>query len=93
MKWYIIRHADKEPGDFYNPSLGHQDQPLSARGRAEAEKLYPYFADKSIAQIYISAYIRTAQTIEAVAQEMNLPPIADSRLNEIDNGLVDRPGD
>jgi hypothetical protein len=24
--WYIVRHAEKEPGDFYNPRLRHQDQ-------------------------------------------------------------------
>ena len=89
MKWYIIRHADKEPGEFYNPVLGHQDQPLSAKGRAEAQRLYSYFAEKSIAQIYVSAYLRTEQTIEDVAQNMNISPIVDSRLNEIDNGLVE----
>lgn len=89
MKWYIIRHADKEQGDFYNPILRHQDQPISAKGRAEAQKLYSYFTDKPIAKIYVSAYVRTEQTIKYVAQKMKLSPIVDSRLNEIDNGVVE----
>jgi probable phosphoglycerate mutase len=86
VKWYIIRHADKEPGDFYNPVLRHQDQPISAKGRAQAEKLSAYFTDKPVAKIYVSEYQRTAQTIAYVAQNMKLSPILDSRLNEIDNG-------
>jgi probable phosphoglycerate mutase len=89
VKWYIIRHADKEPGDFYNPVLRHQDQPISAKGRAQAEKLSAYFTDKPVAKIYVSEYQRTAQTIAYVAQNMKLSPILDSRLNEIDNGAVE----
>lgn len=89
MKWYIIRHADKEQGDFYNPILRHQDQPISAKGRAEAQKLYSYFTNKPIAKIYVSAYVRTEQTIKYVAQKMKLSPIVDSRLNEIDNGVIE----
>jgi broad specificity phosphatase PhoE len=89
MKWYIIRHADKEQGDFYNPILRHQDQPISPKGRAQAQKLFSYFSDKPIANIYVSEYVRTGQTIEYVAQKLKLSPIIDGRLNEIDNGLVE----
>ena len=93
MKWYIIRHADKEQGDFYNPILRHQDQPISAKGRAEAQKLYSYFTNKPIAKIYVSEYVRTEQTIKYVAQKMKLSPIVDGRLNEIDNGVAFRERD
>jgi broad specificity phosphatase PhoE len=89
MKRYIVRHAEKEQGNFYSPVLGHQDQPISAKGRADAENLYSYFSDKPIAKIYISEYVRTGQTIEYVAQKFNLSPIVDGRLNEIDNGVID----
>ena len=89
MKWYIIRHADKETGDFYNPILRHQDPPISVKGRAEAQRLCSYVSDKLIAKIYVSTYVRTEQTIEYVAQNMELSPIVDSRLNEIDNGVVE----
>ncbi len=33
MTFYIIRHAHKEQGNFYNPRLRHQDEPISQAGR------------------------------------------------------------
>ena len=36
MKWYIIQHADKEQGDFYNPDLRHQDEPINEKGYIKA---------------------------------------------------------
>jgi broad specificity phosphatase PhoE len=89
MTWYVLRHAEKEQGNFHSPQLRHQDQPLSARGRQDAQKLVTMFADKPIAAIYVSAYQRTWQTIANVAEYLHLTPVVDSRLNEIDNGLVD----
>jgi broad specificity phosphatase PhoE len=89
VKWTIVRHADKEQGNFYNPVLRHQDEPISAKGIAQAQKLTSYFSDKTIDKIYVSDYIRTRQTIEPVAQKLKMSPIADSRLNEIDNGAFE----
>lgn len=89
VKWYIIRHADKEKGDFYNPKLRHQDQPISAKGRVEAQKLYSFFADKAVARIFVSEYVRTEQTIRYAAQKMKQSPVVDARLNEVDNGLIE----
>ncbi|RPI79508.1 MAG: histidine phosphatase family protein [Desulfobacteraceae bacterium] len=87
--FYIIRHADKEKGDFYNPVLRHQDQPISAKGQQDARKLYSFLADKSVGAIYISAYQRTRQTIEYTTQQLGLVPVVDDRLNEIASGLID----
>ena len=87
--FYIIRHADKERGDFYNPQLRHQDQPISQKGREETHRLASFFSDQPISAIYVSAYRRTGQTIEHVAQAHQLTPIVDERLNEIDNGCID----
>ena len=89
MKWYIIRHADKEQGDFYNHTLRHQDEPINEIGHLKAQKLGSYFSDKSIDKIYVSEYRRTQQTIKYLAEKKNLSPIIDSRLNEIDNGLIE----
>lgn len=86
---YIIRHAAKERGNFFNPRLRHQDEPISAPGLVAAQKLCAYFAGKPIAAIYISEYQRTRQTSEPLAQQLGLPPIVDTRLNEIDNGRLD----
>jgi broad specificity phosphatase PhoE len=86
---YILRHAVKERGDFLNPRLRHQDEPISAQGQADAQKLCAYFDGKAIAAIYISEYQRTRQTSEPLAQQLGLTPIVDTRLNEIDNGRLD----
>jgi broad specificity phosphatase PhoE len=88
VKWYIVRHADKEPGEFYNPSLRIYDQPISTRGQAQAQALARYFADKLIAKIFVSHTIRTAQTAEPTARQLDLTPVVDARLNEINNGLI-----
>jgi broad specificity phosphatase PhoE len=87
--FYIIRHAEKEKGDFYNPVLRHQDQAISQKGQQEAQKLCCYFADKLISAIYVSAYQRTRQTIEPLARQRDLTPVIDERLNEIDNGYLE----
>lgn len=87
---YIIRHAAKEHGDFFNPRLRHQDEPISVLGQSQAQKLCAYFDGKAIAAIYISAYQRTRQTSEPLARQLHLTPIVDERLNEIDNGRLDR---
>jgi broad specificity phosphatase PhoE len=89
MTWYVLRHAEKEQGNFHNPQLRHQDQPLSTRGRQDAQKLVYIFADKPITAIYVSTYQRTWQTVAHVAEQLQLTPVVDARLNEIDNGLVD----
>jgi broad specificity phosphatase PhoE len=87
--FYIIRHAHKEKGNFYNPRLRHQDEPISQQGQEDARKLWPYLCDKQISAIYVSGYQRTAQTIEEVASQLGIRPIIDERLNELDNGLLD----
>lgn len=88
MTWYILRHAEKEKGDFENKQLRHQDPPLTNSGMQAAENLVAQFKDKPIAAIYISSYLRNKQTIEAVAKQLHLAPVVDDRLNEIDNGFV-----
>jgi broad specificity phosphatase PhoE len=90
---YIIRHAHKEQGNFFNPRLRHQDEPISPKGQEEARKLWSYLCDKEISAIYISGYQRTLQTIGYVAQQAGITPIIDERLNEIDNGQIEGLGD
>jgi broad specificity phosphatase PhoE len=87
--FYIIRHAHKEKGDFFNPRLRHQDEPISQMGQEQSRKLWSYLCDKGISAIYISEYLRTEQTIEYFAQHLGILPVVDARLNEIDNGLLD----
>jgi broad specificity phosphatase PhoE len=89
MRCYIVRHADKERGEFYNPRLRHQDEPISQKGHLDAQKLTPYFAQRPVSTIYVSGYQRTFQTAEYIANKLQLDPIVDERLNEIDNGVIE----
>ncbi|MBI5563389.1 MAG: histidine phosphatase family protein [Chloroflexi bacterium] len=86
---YFLRHAAKDFGGYFNPRLRHQDEPLSPIGLQTAERLVTYFADKPIAAIYISEYQWTRQTIEPTARRLQLEPVIDPRLNEMDNGVFD----
>ncbi len=89
MKFYVVRHADKAKGDFHNPKLRHNDQPISALGRRQAAKLKRYFSKRRIDAIYVSEYVRTGQTIRSLAKKRGIVPMVDSRLNEIDIGIVE----
>ncbi len=89
MTVYIIRHAEKERGDFRVPGLPHRDQPLSQRGCEQSRKLWDYLCDKHITAIYVSRYQRTGQTIEYAAKQLGITPVIDDRLNELDNGVID----
>lgn len=86
---FILRHADKEKGDFFNPAIGHQDQPISRVGVSQAENAARFFAKREIKSIYVSAYLRTRQTAEPLAKRLGIQPVVDERLNEIDNGLIE----
>ena len=86
MTFYFVRHADKTRGDFYNPRLHHQDQPISSLGRKQAKRLREYFRYKMINSIHVSEYVRTEQTIRPLARKLKLTPVSDARLNEIDLG-------
>lgn len=87
---FVIRHSDKEPGEFYEDALRFNDQPLSDAGRQKAERLISFFEEIPIDSIYVSEYRRTPQTIEGVASAKNLTPIVDRRLNEIDLGDTEK---
>ena len=93
MKFYLVRHADKAKGDYFNPRLRHDDQPISTFGRKQASKIKKYFHKHSIKSIYVSEYIRTEETARPLARKLKIVPIADYRLNEIDIGIIDRVSD
>lgn len=88
--FYILRHAHKQFGGYYNTELRHQDEPITSKGREAAQRLWSFFCEKEISGIYISRYLRTAQTIEYVASQLSITPVVDARLNEVDNGVFEK---
>ena len=89
MTFYILRHGDKEKGEFRNPDLPLNDQPISELGQQQAQALVRFFAEREIGHIYVSAYQRTGQTIVYVAEHFGLTPIVDQRLNEMNIGAFE----
>ncbi len=93
MRAYFARHGDKEKGDFYDPALRHQDEPLSKAGIRGAVALADYFAGREIGQVYASQYLRAGQTAKFTAARKGLTVVRDARLNEIDNGVLESMND
>lgn len=93
MKLYFIRHADKGMGDCYNDYLRHQDFPITDQGRRRAENLASYFDFKQISTVYASEFLRAQQTAKALSIKKGLEIVIDSRLNEIDNGIIEKLSD
>ena len=93
MKCFIIRHANKEKGNFFNPKLKHQDQPISQIGIEQSKWLQYYFKKIYVDAIFISEYLRAAQTVKYIAESKSIQPEIDSRLNELDNGLIEGMGE
>jgi broad specificity phosphatase PhoE len=89
LKFFLVRHADKEEGDYFNDRFNHNDQPISQFGSRQAAKLKEYFSQIPIRSIFVSEYLRTQQTARAIAEHHHIDPVVDGRLNEIDNGLVE----
>jgi len=93
MSIYLVRHSDKENGEYYSEYLPMNNQPLSESGIIKARKLVDFFKNIEISAIYVSEYIRTGQTIEYVSKSKGLDFIIDKRLNEINIGDTDKLSD
>lgn len=89
MKFFIVRHGDKEDGDFYNIALRHQDPPLSEDGIKKAKRLANYFRYRHVISVITSEYLRTVQTAQYIVRDKNVRVYKDKRLNEIDNGIIE----
>ncbi len=77
---FLIRHAE-QVHDVENP-------PLTKEGLERAKAWASIFRDAGIKIIYISKKVRTRQTGEAIAQELNIPLETMSRRDV--TGLVNR---
>ena len=63
---YLVRHA---PADY----VPDEQQPLSAQGRAKAERVADLLDQAPIRAIYASPYRRAWQTVEPLAGRLGLP--------------------
>jgi len=71
MNVYFVRHGQSK-GNLKNVHQG-ENVPLSQEGKRQVKLLAERLKDKKIDIIYTSPYLRTKQTAEIIAEELNLP--------------------
>ncbi len=87
---YFVRHGNKEKSEsydhYYNETLHIMDEPLSEKGKGDAQKIAEYFKDIPIKKIIVSQYKRTYETAAPAAKDKKISITIDARVNEINNG-------
>jgi len=69
----VVRHAERADGGA--PAMGGKaDPPLSAAGKARADKLARMLASSGIAAIYTTEFVRTQQTAAPLAAALKIAP-------------------
>lgn len=71
MALYLVRHANAgSRPDWEGPD---HDRPLSAKGRRQAEGLVHLLAGRPVRRVLSSPYVRCVQTVEPLAEKLDLP--------------------
>ena len=81
----LIRHGETD----WNAAgrwQGHGDPALSERGRAQASAVARALADHTIDRLLCSDLQRALETAEAIGKQLDLSPLPDARLRELDVG-------
>jgi 8-oxo-dGTP diphosphatase len=71
MKHYVVRHA--HAGERRNWKGPDEERPLSPKGRRQAQRLAELLADKRVKKIWSSPFLRCCQTVEPLAERLELP--------------------
>lgn len=79
---YIARHGETDANKAMR-FQGHTDNPLNARGLAQAEELAARAENLPLTKIYASDLIRAVQTATPLAESRNLPIISLPEFREI----------
>ena len=93
MKLLLIRHGESQ-GNLSRRWQGWLDEPLTERGREQAqrlaERLQRWSVENSepIGMVYSSTLARAFQTASILAQSWGVPLVLDSRLRERDVGVM-----
>lgn len=84
----VVRHCEAE-GNIKRYFQGHTDGQISERGRVQLDLLAERMKDINIDAIYSSPLSRAKATADAINRGRNLPVTLDSRLIEINGGLME----
>lgn len=83
---HLVRHGQVENPDgiLYGRLPGYH---LSATGRAMAERLGEYFADRDVLHVVASPLLRAQETAAPIGAALELPVASDQRLIEAGNSF------
>lgn len=84
----VVRHCEAE-GNIKRYFQGHTDGQVSERGKMQLDLLAERMKDIHIDAIYSSPLSRAKATADAINRGRDLPVILDSRLMEINGGLLE----
>ncbi|MGL4269006.1 MAG: 2,3-diphosphoglycerate-dependent phosphoglycerate mutase GpmB [Plesiomonas sp.] len=85
---YLIRHGETE-WNAARRIQGHTDSPLTAQGMLQAAQVGQYLADEGIEKIISSDLGRAQQTAALIAEQCRCPIRADTRLREMNMGVLE----
>ena len=79
-KLYLVRHAKAGERRLWDGD--DLDRPLSPKGWKQAEMLSSRLASLDVSGLYSSPYVRCVQTLQPLADRLDLEVEVDSRLSE-----------
>lgn len=85
---YLIRHCTTD-NNLKGIFQGSIDMELGAQGIAQAKCLARRFRDTALEAVYTSPLLRARQTAEAICVHYPFAPVAESRLRELNGGLLE----
>ena len=83
---WLIRHGRTDWNDQHRWQ-GHVPTSLNAEGHRQARLLATHLKDEAIGTVYSSDLPRALQTAQAVASMLELVPVVDERLREVNVGV------
>jgi probable phosphoglycerate mutase len=81
----LIRHGETD-WNRDNRFQGHADPPLNEAGQAQARALADELGAERFGALYTSPLRRAAETAAILASELDLEPVSDAALEEVDVG-------
>src|SRR5579859_3790036 len=81
LRLLLIRHGETAANREYR-YLGHRDEPLADRGRAQAACLATALAELPIRAVYASPLQRAEETARPIAARLEVPLRTEPRLRE-----------
>lgn len=88
MEIYLVRHGQTD-WNLAGKIQGHADIALNDTGRAQAESVAEYLAEKEVDEIYCSSMKRAVETASILAERLGKPAYMTDGLREMGYGVCE----